>query len=141
MLRPPAAVLLAYRFLGWRVGPTYQEWVLEDITGPRWLVRQGAPVLSAVLLLGAGLAALLDGDAGRVLTLVLVLAAGGAFLRASLRERALRQQGIDASGHPLPTATWYADEAARRRRNLVGAVSTVVLVLAGLTILAVRSAP
>ena len=36
-------------------------------------------------------------------------------------------------------APWYDDERARRQRNLVGAVSTIVLVLAGLTILATRS--
>jgi len=131
-------VLLAYRFFGWRVGPAYRDWVLDDIVRRGWLVRQGAPALSAVLLVGAGLMALLDGEPGRLVKLVLVLAALGVVLRGSLRDRALRQQGIDASGNPLPTAPWYDDELARRRRNLTATVGTVVLVVAGLTILAAR---
>lgn len=131
-------MLLAYRFFGWRVGPAYRDWVLDDIVRRGWLVRQGAPALSAVLLVGAGLMALLDGEPGRLVKLVLVLAALGVVLRGSLRDRALRQQGIDASGNPLPTAPWYDDELARRRRNLTATVGTVVLVVAGLTILAAR---
>ena len=130
-------MLLAYRFVGWRVGPTHRAWVHDDITRRGWLVRQGAPAVSAVLLVGALVFALLDGDGARLLSLVFVLAAGGAFLRTSLRERALRQQGIDAAGEPA--AAWYDDDAARLRRNVLSAASTVVLVVGGLVLLAVRS--
>jgi hypothetical protein len=140
VLRPPPRVLLAYRFFGWRVGPAYKDWVLDDIVRPGWLVRQGAPALAAVLVVGAGTTAVFDGDGARLLTLVAVLAAAGAFLRTSLRERALRQQGLNAAGDRLEAATWYDDETARRRRNLIGTAGTILLVVAGLTLLAIRSA-
>ena len=139
MLRPPAGVLLAYRFLGWRVGPAHGEWVVDDITRPGWLVRQGAPVIATTLLLGGVVFGALDGDTGRLLALVFVLGAGGAFLRGQLRDRALRQQGFDASGEPLPEAAWLHDDAARRRRNVISAVTTVVLVVGGLVLLALRT--
>ncbi len=131
--------MLAYRFFGWRVGPSYRDWVLDDIVRPGWLVRQGTPALSALLLLGAAITAAFDGDSGRLLTVVVVLALAGLALRTSLRERALRQQGIDAGGGVLPMAApWYDDPQARLRRNVLATVATVVLVVAGLTILALR---
>jgi hypothetical protein len=130
-------VLLAYRLLGWRVGPAYREWVHEDLTRRGWLVRQGAPVMATLLVLGAAIFALADGSVGRLISLLAVLAGGGAFLRNSLRERALRQQGIDASGKPV--APWYADAAKRTRRNWVGAVGTVAAVIGGLFLLALRT--
>ena len=139
MPKPSAGILLAYRFLGWRVGPAHGDWVVDDITRPGWLVRQGAPVIATTLLLGGAVFGVLGGDSGRLLALVFVLAAGGAFLREQLRERALRQQGYDASGSPLPDAAWLHDDAARRRRNVVSAVSTLVLVVGGLVLLAVRT--
>ena len=139
MLKPPAGILLAYRFLGWRVGPAYGEWVVDDITRDGWLVRQGAPVLATTLLLGGAVFGVLGGDTGRLLALLFVLAAGGAFLRQALRERALRQQGYDASGAALPDAAWLHDDSARRRRNVLSAVSTLVLVVGGLVLLAVRT--
>jgi hypothetical protein len=137
VVRPPALLLLAYRLLGWRVGPAYREWVHEDLTRRGWLVRQGAPVMATLLALGAVIFALADGSTGRLMSLLAVLAGGGAFLRNSLRERALRQQGIDASGEPV--APWYADDAKRARRNWVGAVGTVAAVVGGLILLAVRT--
>jgi len=137
VLKPPPLLVLAYRFLGWRLGPSYREWLHDDITRRGWLLRQGAPVLSVVLLLGGAIAQAVGGSGERLLTVVVVLAAGGLFLRTQLRERALRQQGLDAAGNP--TAGWYDDDRARRVRNVVSAVSTVVLVLAGLTLLALRS--
>jgi hypothetical protein len=139
--KPPPGVLLAYRFFGWRVGPAYREWVHDDITRNGWIVRQGAPALAAVLLVGAGVAAAVNGDTGRIGTLVFVVGAICLFLRRSLQERALRQQGIDASGIPLKEAPWYTDEQARRRRNVLGTVGTVLLVVTAMTILALRSAP
>ncbi len=139
MPKPPASVLLAYRFVGWRVGPDHSEWVLDDIVRRGWLVRQGSPALAAVLAAGGVLMALVGGNPNRLLALVVVLAGVGAFLRHTLRDRALRQQGIDASGNRLEEATWYDDDVARRRRNVYGTAVTVALVLGGLTILALRS--
>jgi hypothetical protein len=135
--RPPALVVLAYRFLGWRVGPAYREWVHDDITRRGWLVRQGAPVLAVLLGLGGAITSAVGGSGNRLLAVLVILTGVGLFLRSSLRERALRQQGIDAAGNPI--APWYDDDRARRRRNAISAVSTVVLTVAGLTILALRS--
>ena len=139
MLRPPPGLLLAYRFLGWRLGPAYRDWVLDDILRGGWLIRQGAPALASVLLGGGLLFAALDGDPSKLYALIFIAAAGALFLRQSLRERALRQQGIDVSGVPLPDAPWYGDDEARRRKNLLGAVGTIVLSVGGLVFLALRS--
>ena len=139
MLRPPPGLLLAYRFLGWRLGPAYRDWVLDDIVRRGWLVRQGAPALASVLLGGGLLFAVLDADPSRLYALIFIASAGALFLRQSLRERALRQQGIDASGARLPDAGWYDDDSARLRKNLIGATGTVVLSVGGLVVLALRS--
>ena len=142
MRPPPPAVLLAYRFFGWRLGPEHRDWVLRDITTRGWLIRQGAPALSVILLVGALATAAVGGDSGRLLALVAVLTGAGAFLRQSLRDRALRQQGLATSGTVLPLALpWYDDEAARRRRNLLGAVGTAVTTVGALVVLAYRSRP
>jgi hypothetical protein len=130
-------LVLAYRLLGWRLGPAYREWVHDDLTRPGWLVRQGVPVIAVILALGGTITAIVHGTSDRLLSLLVVLTGVGLFLRRSLLERALRQQGIDAAGNA--SAPWYADDRARGRRNLIGAVSTVVLTVAGLTILALRS--
>ena len=94
-------------------------------------------MLAAVLLLGGVISAALDAGTERILSLVVVLAGVGLFLRRSLQERALRQQGLDPAGNPA--ADWYADDAGRFHRNVVSAVSTVVLVVGGLVLLALRS--
>jgi hypothetical protein len=130
-------LVLAYRLLGWRLGPAYRQWVHDDLTRRGWLVRQGVPVLLALLVVGAVIDTAVGSTGDRLVPLLVVLTGVGLFLRGSLQERALRQQGIDAAGNP--TAPWYGDERARRQRNLIGGVSTVVLVVVGLTILATRS--
>jgi len=135
--RPPLLLVLAYRLLGWRLGPAYREGVHDDLTRRGWRVRQGAPVLLALLLVGVAVDAVVGSRGDRLVPLLVVLTGVGLFLRGSLHERALRQQGIDAAGNP--TAPWYGDDRARRQRNVVGGLSTVVLVVAGLTILASRS--
>lgn len=135
---PPLPLLLAYRLLGWRLGPPYREWVHDDITRRGWLLRQGAPVILALMVTGSLITAAVDGDTGRLTALLVVLTGVGAFLRHSLQERALRQQGLDPAGNAV--ASWYDDDAGRIRRNWLSAVSTVVLVVAGLLILALRSA-
>jgi hypothetical protein len=137
--KPPPSVLLAYRLVGWRVGPAHADWVLDDIVRRGWVIRQGLPALAGVMAIGGLLTGAVGGDANRLVTVVLVLAAAGLVLRNTLRARALRQQGIDASGPRLAEARWYDDAGARRRRNLGSAALTVVLVVAGLAILAVRS--
>lgn len=130
-------IVLAYRFLGWRVGPAHREWVHDDVTRRGWLVRQGAPVIAVLLGVGGAITALVGGSANRLLAVLVVLTGAGLFLRSSLRERALRQQGIDAAGNPA--APWYDDDRARLRRNVLGAVSTVVLTVGALTLVALRS--
>jgi hypothetical protein len=136
--KPPPLVLLAYRFFGWRLGPDHAEWVHDDITRGGWLMRQGTPALSAVLLLGALVTSLSDGDGSQVWGALLVLGIAALFFRTSLRQRALNQQGIDASGQPLGLK-WYSDSGLRVQRNVLSAIGTTVLVVGALVILAGRS--
>lgn len=137
MDRPPAALLLAYRLLGWRLGPSYRDWVRDDLTRRGWLVRAGLPVLVVVYAVGAALDLALGGDPARLLALLAVLAGGAAFMRHALQERALRQQGLRPDG--TAEASWYDDPRARRAVNLRGAVATAVLVGVALVLLALRS--
>jgi hypothetical protein len=139
VLKPPPHVLLAYRFLGWRVGPSYADWVHDDITRRGWLLRQGTPALAAVLLVGGGVNAALDADPSRLLRVLVILAVAGLALRRTLRQRALMQQGLNEDGGVLPEAKWYLDDRRRVQRNLLSAFGTVVLVVGGLTVLAYRS--
>ncbi len=138
MDRPPVTALLAYRLLGWRLGPAYGEWVHDDVTGRGWVLRQGLPALVAVLSLGTVVFLATGADLSRLYALVFILAAGSLFLRGTMRERTLRLQGLDETGGVLSDASWYADAARRRRRNLLGATSTIALVVGGLLILALR---
>lgn len=138
MDRPPFGALLAYRLLGWRLGPAHAAWVTDDVTRKGWVLRQGLPTLVVVLSLGTAVFAATGADLSRLYTLVFVLAAGSLFLRGTMRDRALRLQGLDATGSVLPDATWYADDRRRRTRNLLGAVSTSGLVIGALLILALR---
>jgi hypothetical protein len=81
---PPLPTLLAYRLLGWRLGPEHQAWTHADITGRWYLVKQGLT---------------LDGEVDTAAT------------------------------------SWFADDEARRKRSLSGAVATVLLVLVGLLVI------
>lgn len=137
MRSPGLLLVLAYRLLGWRLGPSYADWVRDDLTRPGWLLRQGAPVAAVLLVLAALIGSAAGARGGRLLSLIVVLLAGGLFLRNTLRERSFRQQGLAPSGEP--PAEWFTDEAARRRRNLVSAISTPALVVAGMLIVAFRS--
>lgn len=139
MLKPPPLVLLAYRFLGWRVGPTYADWVLDDITRRGWIVRQGTPALSAVLIAGGVITSAVGGDSSKLLRLIVLLGVGGLALRRTLRNRALLTQGLNEDGGVLPSATWYDDDKKRVRRNLLSATGTLLLVLGGMTVLAYGS--
>ena len=139
MQKPPPLVVLAYRFLGWRVGPRYVDWVLDDITRRGWVLRQGAPVLAVVLMIGGVTTSLFDGNPDKLFSVIVVVTLAAAFLRKSLQQRALLQQGINDEGTRLPQATWYDDDEKRVRRNALSALGTVLLVVGGLTLLAVGS--
>ena len=135
MTRPPLPLLVAYRLFAWRLGPSYKDWVYDDITRRGYTLRQAVPV---ALVIGALLALMFEVTgttwvrAVPPIAGVLVLAF---FLRKALRERALRQQGLAPNGDVA--AEWFDDEKDRRRRNLAGAVMTTVLVVAGLVFLGV----
>jgi hypothetical protein len=127
--RPPLPLLVAYRLVGWRLGPEYRAWTYDDITRRGWELRQVVPV---GLLLGALLALLyqLSGaNPQRAITPLAGVLVLTVFLRRALRERALRQQGLDLQGEP--DAPWFDDEAARHKRNVNGALTTLALVVAG----------
>ncbi len=58
------------------------------------------------------------------------------FLRTVVVERALRQQGLTLDGGVDPAAsTWFDDPDLRRKRSVAGAVTTVLLVVAGLLVI------
>jgi len=134
---PPLPLLAAYRLFGWRLGPAYQEWTYDDITGPGYTVRQALPVGLAVGILLALLFGLTGSNPARAIAPVLAVLVLAFFLRRTLAYRALRQQGLTPAGDVA--AAWFGDETARRRRNLVGTATTAALVLGGLTILALRA--
>ncbi|HVE73656.1 MAG TPA: DUF5313 family protein [Mycobacteriales bacterium] len=133
MQPPPLMPLIAYRLLGWRLGPDYREWVHSDITRRGWTLRQAVP---GALAFGALLAIVFaaSGSSPQRLVIpilgVLVLAV---FLRNPLMERALRQQGLDLDGKP--TASWYDDHEERLRRNKAGSIGTVLLIGAAMALL------
>ena len=137
MTSPPLPLLLAYRLFGWRLGPAYQEWTYDDITGRGYAFRQSLPmglglgVLLALVFMLTG-----SSPARAVVPVVGVLVLAFA-LRKTLAERALRQQGFGANGEV--EAGWFDDERERRRRNLEGTATTALLVVGGLTFLALRS--
>jgi hypothetical protein len=136
MTSPPLPLLVAYRLFGWRLGPAYQEWTYDDITRRGYTARQALPVGLAIGVLLALVFTITGSNPARaVIPLVGVLVLSF-FLRKTLGERALRQQGLSPTGEV--EADWFGDDDERRRRNLAGAATTAVLVLAGLTILAVR---
>jgi xanthosine utilization system XapX-like protein len=133
---PPLPLLVAYRLFGWRLGPAYQEWTYDDITRRGYTFRQALPVgLALGVLLALVFTATGSNPARAVIPLVGVLVLTF-FLRKTLAERALQQQGLTPDGEVA--ADWFADEGERRRRNLAGAATTAALVLGGLTILAVK---
>ena len=136
MAAPDLKLLLAYRLLGWRLGPAHQEWTYRDITGRWYLLKQGVPLLVAV----GGLLAVVFGATGsdpqRVVTPVLAVLVLLVFLRRIVVERALRQQGLTMEGDVDPAAqTWFADDEERRKRSVAGAVATVLLVVVGLLVI------
>jgi hypothetical protein len=134
--RPPLPLLVAYRLFGWRLGERYRAWTYDDITRRGYTLRQAVPL---GLVLGAVLAAVFaatGSDPRRAIAPVVGALVLAFFLRKALRERALQQQGLSATGEP--TAAWYADDAERQRRNLNGAVLMGTLVVAGVLLIALR---
>ena len=136
MTPPPLPTLLAYRLLGWKLGPEHQEWVHRDITGRWYLVKQGLPLLGVVGGLLAVVFALTGSDPQRVLTPVLAVLVLLVFLRSVVVQRALDAQGLTRDGDVAPAArSWFADDALRRRRSVAGAVTTVLLLGVGLVVI------
>lgn len=133
---PGWSLLLAYRLLGWRLGPEHRTWTYRDITGRWYLARQGLPLLVVV---GGALAvvfALTGSSPQRVLTPVLAVLVLLVFLKSMVVQRALHQQGLTLDGDVAPEAeAWFDDPEQRRRRSVAGAVMTVVLVLGGLLVI------
>lgn len=133
---PPLKTLLAYRLLGWRLGPDHQEWTYRDITGRWYLLKQGVPLLAAVGGLLAVVFAATGSAPERVLTPVLAVLVLLVFLRKVVVERALRQQGLTSNGDVDPVAaSWFVDEEQRRKRSVAGAVMTLLLVVVGLFVI------
>jgi hypothetical protein len=128
--------MLAYRLFGWRLGPDYQEWTYDDITRRGYTFRQSLPVGLALGVLIALVFTITGAHPARAVIPLIGVLVLSYFLRKTLAERALRQQGLSETGEV--DADWFADDDERRRRNLAGAATTTVLVLAGLTILAVK---
>lgn len=136
MSAPPLPTLLAYRLLGWRLGPAHQQWTYADITGRWYLAKQAVPLLLAVGGLLALVFAATGSDPQRVVTPVLAVLVLLVFLRTVVVERALRQQGLTLSGDVDPAAKeWFADDELRRKRSVAGATTTVLLVVAGLLVI------
>ena len=136
MPAPDLTLLLAYRLLGWRLGPDHQEWTYRDITGRWYLLKQGVPLLAAVGGLLAVVFAATGSSPQRVVTPVLAVLVLLVFLRRVVIERALRQQGLTFDGEVDPAAKgWFADDEQRRKRSVAGAVTTVLLIVGGLVII------
>ncbi|MDT7573407.1 MAG: hypothetical protein QOE05_3581 [Actinomycetota bacterium] len=136
MTRPPLPLLAAYRLFAWRLGPQYQAWTFDDITRRGYTFRQAGPVSIVVGALLAAVFAASGSDPRRAIPPIVGVLVLAFFLRKALRERALRQQGLSPGGEA--DAAWFADDAARGKRNLTGAVLTTTLVVAGVILLAVR---
>jgi hypothetical protein len=134
---PPLPLLVAYRLFAWRLGPTYQAWTYDDITRRGYTLRQALPVGLVVGGLLAAVFAATGSDPRRALPPVIGVIVLAFFLRKALRERALRQQGLTATGEA--DATWFNDDEERNRRNVNGSILTTALVVAGVILLAVRT--
>ena len=135
MTRPPLLLLVAYRLFGWRLGPSYQDWTYDDITRRGYTLRQAVPVALVIGALLAGLFRATGSPAFRAVPPVVGVLVLAFFLRKALRERALRQQGLAPNGEA--EAAWFDDDDERHRRNLISAITTSVLVVAGLAFLTV----
>ena len=135
MTGPPLPLLVAYRLFGWRLGPSYKDWTYDDITRTGYTLRQAVPVALVIGALLAGLFEATGSQAVRAVPPVIGVLVLAVFLRKALRERALRQQGLAPNGEA--EATWFGDDDERHRRNLISAVTTSVLVVAGLAFLTV----
>ena len=136
MNRPPLPLLVAYRLFAWRLGPAYQQWTYDDITRRGYTLRQAVPVGLVVGAVFAVIFELTGGDPRRAVVPIVAMLVLSLFWRKTLRERALRQQGLSSTGEA--EAPWFGDDSARRRRNVNSAVLTTVLVVAGAVLLGVR---
>ncbi|MCW2777118.1 MAG: hypothetical protein JWN17_843 [Frankiales bacterium] len=141
MTAPDLRLLLAYRLLGWRLGPAHQQWTYRDITSRWYLAKQGLPLLGTLGVLLAVVFAATGSDPQRVVVPVLAVLVLLVFLRNVVIERALRQQGLDLDGEVAPEAvSWFDDEEQRRKRSVAGAVTTALLVVGGILVLSLGPA-
>ena len=139
MPTPPLPELLAYRLVGWRLGPAHREWVFADVRSRAWPLRQSVVVAPAVCLPLAIVFAATGASPTRLAFPLLGVMVLFFFLRRALADRALRQQGLTGSGEVDPAAAaWYDDDDARHRRNLGAAVTTVGLVGAAVLMIALN---
>ena len=129
MTSPPLPLLVAYRLFGWRLGPAYQAWTYDDITSRGYTFRQSVPVGLALGVVLALLFTATGSHPARAIIPMVAVIGLAFFLRKALSDRALRQQGLAPNGEV--DAPWFADDAERRRRNLVGTATTAALVVAG----------
>src|SRR3954454_1982297 len=136
MTSPPLPLLVAYRLFGWRLGPAYQNWTYDDITSRGYTVRQSLPMGLGLGVLLALVFMLTGSSPARAIVPLVGVLFLAFVLRKTLAERALRQQGLGADGEI--EAGWFDDDRERRRRNLEGAATTALLVVGGLTFLALR---
>jgi hypothetical protein len=137
--RPTTQQVLLYRLFGWRLGPEHREWVYADLKSKRWVGRQLRVVLPAFAIPLVLVFVATGSSPTRMAFPVFAIAVLYVALRNALMVRALRQQGLTLDGEPDPKAAgWYADDAARHRFNVSGAVTitglyTAVLVYLSLT--------
>jgi hypothetical protein len=133
---PPPLEVLLYRLVGWRLGPEHREWVFSDLTRRRWVWRQArvvVPVFAGALTV---VFTATGSSPARLAFPVLAICVLFVALRNPLMLRALKQQGLTLDGEPDPKATWYADDEARHRQNVSGAVTIGLVFVAAVVYLA-----
>ncbi len=135
---PSWPLQLAYRVLGWRLGPEREQWVRADLASPGWVARQLAAVLVAFLPPALAFLLFAGGDPFRLLFPLVLALLISLFRRQSLRERALRLQGLSPDG-VLPGVAWWSQPRVRLRYNVIGATGTVLGVLGALLLLTLSS--
>ncbi len=139
MPSPPLPELLAYRLFGWRLGPAHRAWVYDDVRAKAWPLRQSVVVAPAICLPLAIVFAATGSSPTRLAFPLLAVLVLFVFLRKALADRALRQQGLTATGEVDPAAAqWYDNDEARHRRNVGAVVTTVGLVVAAVVMIALK---
>lgn len=140
MITPSLSERLLYRLVGWRLGPAHREWVYADLKSKRWVMRQLRLLLPVFVGAMTVVFVATGSSPTRLAFPAFALVVLYTFLRNPLVARALKQQGLTLDGEPDPkAASWYADDAARRRQNVSGATTIGAVFTAGLVYLALTS--